>query len=310
MARVDWPDEVDGILGGDLTAAAAYVTPAGGSVVTAVAPVGLRDRDAGIVTFTTSLGLGKKLERIRSDPRVALAYHARVHGFSDNPGYVLVQGRATIEEEPDADYLEGVLAPQAERFMGPRKSGRFWDRWLREYYRERIPVHVQVERIAVWPDLRCKGTPAVHGAALPAAPDAQKTPKSPGPRVNCERAAKRLRALPHVLLAYRGGDGFPVVQPVGVAGAVAGGIRLEATGEPLPAGGRRAGIVAHSYRPQLIGLASRQHTGWLEPDEGGRSATYAPHTEQGFKAPANKTLLLLANGLLAKRGLRKARRAA
>ena len=30
---------------------------------------------------------------------------------------------------------------------------------------------------------------------------------------------------------------------------------------------------------------------------------------KGFRAPANKTLLLLANGLLAKRGLRKARRA-
>lgn len=39
-------------------------------------------------------------------------------------------------------------------------------------------------------------------------------------------------------------------------------------------------------------------------------ALYAPHTGFGFRAPANKTLLLLANGLLAKRGLRKARRGA
>jgi hypothetical protein len=37
---------------------------------------------------------------------------------------------------------------------------------------------------------------------------------------------------------------------------------------------------------------------------------YAPHTEGGFKVPANKTLLLLANGFLAKRGLKKARAAA
>ena len=42
----------------------------------------------------------------------------------------------------------------------------------------------------------------------------------------------------------------------------------------------------------------------------GEGALYAPHTESGFRAPANKTALLLANGLLAKRGLRKARRAA
>ena len=44
-------------------------------------------------------------------------------------------------------------------------------------------------------------------------------------------------------------------------------------------------------------------------DVAGTRATYAPHTETGFRAPANKTLLLLANGLLAKQGLRKARRA-
>ena len=70
---VSWPDTVDEILGGDLTAALAYATPAGGAVVVAVAPVGLRDRDEGTVSFTTSLGLGRKLERIRQEPRVALA---------------------------------------------------------------------------------------------------------------------------------------------------------------------------------------------------------------------------------------------
>ena len=37
---------------------------------------------------------------------------------------------------------------------------------------------------------------------------------------------------------------------------------------------------------------------------------YAPHTESGFKAPPNKTLLLFFNGLLAKRGLRRARKQA
>jgi hypothetical protein len=62
---VSWPDDVDQILGGDLTAALAYVTPARGAVATAVAPIGLRDRVAGTVTFTTSLGFGKKLERIK-----------------------------------------------------------------------------------------------------------------------------------------------------------------------------------------------------------------------------------------------------
>ena len=35
------------------------------------------------------------------------------------------------------------MKPQATRFMGPPKEGKlFWDRWLREYYQDRIPVAV------------------------------------------------------------------------------------------------------------------------------------------------------------------------
>src|SRR5881227_2538110 len=111
MTPVNWPDAVDEPIGGDLTAALAYVTPAGGAVVAAVAPIGLRDRDAGTVTFTTSLGFGRKLDRIRSNPRVALAYHAREHSFSDAPQYVLVQGEASFETEPDPQALETVVGP-------------------------------------------------------------------------------------------------------------------------------------------------------------------------------------------------------
>src|SRR3954467_612034 len=101
MTRVEWPDAIDEVIGGDLTAALAYVTPAGGAVVTAVAPIGLRDRTKGEVTFTTSLGFGKKLDRPRREPRVALLYHAREHGFYDGAELVLVQGRARIVEQAD-----------------------------------------------------------------------------------------------------------------------------------------------------------------------------------------------------------------
>src|SRR3954451_963664 len=145
--EVTWSDQVDEVLGGDLTASVAYGTPAGGAVVTAVAPVGLRDRERGTVGFTTSLGFGKKLERIKKNPRVALAYHARKHGFADGTLYVQVQGDARLTLEPDRDYLENEIGPRAERFMGPRKSGRFWDRWLQEYYADRVPVDIDVQRI-------------------------------------------------------------------------------------------------------------------------------------------------------------------
>src|SRR6059058_6194364 len=133
MTAVQWPDAVDEVIGGDLTAALAYVTPAGGAVVTAVAPIGFRDRDAGTVSFTTSLGFGRKLERIEKDPRLALAYHARDHGHSTSPRYVLVQGDASVVKEPDREYLE-FIGHQATPYLGEPRRGFFWDRWLSAYY--------------------------------------------------------------------------------------------------------------------------------------------------------------------------------
>ena len=302
-----WDDRTDAILDGDLTAALSYVTPAGGAVVTPVAPIGLRDRAANRVTFTTSLGFGRKLDRIKADPRVALAYHAREHGFATGDDYVLVQGQATVDE--NTERLDTEVRPASTRFMGAPKTGVFWDRWLQAYYQDRVPVDVAVERVVRWSDLRCAGEPSVTGGPLPAAPAPQSPPKNgTAPRVDAGRAAERLRELPHVLLGFRGGDGFPVVVPVEVGEARAEGVELRAAPGLLPAGGRRAGVLAHSYRAKLIGLATRQHTGWLEVD--GDRAVYAPHTEQGFKAPANKTVLLLANGFMARRGLKKARQKA
>src|SRR6266516_786169 len=201
---VTWSDAADEIIGGDLTAGVAYVTPAGGAVVTAVAPIGLRDREAGTVTFTTSLGFGRKLERILRNPRIALAYHAREHGFARSPRYVLVQGTATASLDPDRQYLETVIGPQSERFMGKRKQGRlFWDRWLQEYYADRVPVTVRVERIVSWPDAACEGEPDVYGAPRPPSPPpVQAEPRNgTAARIDSDRAARRLAATDHKLLA-------------------------------------------------------------------------------------------------------------
>jgi hypothetical protein len=96
--------------------------------------------------------------------------------------------------------------------------------------------------------------------------------------------------------------------PVRIGDGRPDGIRLNAAPGLLPPGGRRAGLLAHSYRPALIGLSTRYHTGWLDVDSSGE-ARYAPHTDGGFFAPPNKSLMLFFNGLLAKRGVRAAQRA-
>jgi hypothetical protein len=295
-----WSDLDDAIIGGDLTAALAYATPAGCAVPTPVAPIGLRDREAGTVSFTTSLGFGRKLDRIKENPRVALAYHAREHGFAQDPRYVLVQGMASYDSRPDRAVLEEQVRPASTRFMGAPKTGAFWDRWLSAYYADRVLVTVQVDRVLSWPDLACAGERTVAGTPpTDEDPPSQAPPgKGSGPRVDVARAAGRAGALPHVLVAYLGADGFPLVVPVSVGAAGASGIAL--TG-PLPGGGRRAGLLAHRYQAQLIGLETRQYTGWLQ------DSVYAPHTENGFRAPANKTALLLANGFMARRGLKQAR---
>jgi hypothetical protein len=117
-----WSDTEDVIIGGDLAVALGYLTPAGGVVVTPVAPTGLRDRAAGTVSFSTSLGFGRKLERIARNPRVALAFHAREHGFANDPHFVLVQGEATYETEPQPETVERILAA-SERYFGSGTSG-------------------------------------------------------------------------------------------------------------------------------------------------------------------------------------------
>ena len=299
---VSWSDEVDAVLAGDMTAALAYLTPAGGAVVTAVAPVGLRDRHQGTVTFTTSLGFGKKLERIERDPRVALAYHARDHGFASGDSYVLVQGRCRPVPPADPDWNEAVLGPASARFMGSPRRGLFWDRWLKEYYADRVRVTVDVERVVVWPALDGSGDPVVDGVDRPnGQPDPQPVPKNgTDPRLDAKKAGGKLARMPHILVSWREADGFPIVMAARVERAGSEGIRI-GSAAGLPAGGRRAGVLGHSYNAKLVGLQARQHTGWLE------DGVYAPHTASAFRAPGNKTLLLLANGLLAKQGLRKAR---
>jgi hypothetical protein len=305
---VSWDDELDAIFAGDLTAALGYRTPAGGVVVQAVAPIGLRDRERGTLGFTTSLGFSKKLDRIAADPRVAMAYHAREHGTAAGTRYVLVQGTARVIGSPSEEQRR-VVRSHATAHLGAAKEGLFWDRWLRQYYVTRVPVEVAVTRILAWPTLDAAGTPEVSGGApLPARPaEPQPPPKrGTGPRIDGSRAVRHLRSMPHVLLGYAGADGAPIVVPVELGPDDERGVVLRSA-TPLPPGGRRAGLLGHSYRPQLIGLETHQHTGWLEV---AGDARYAPHTEVGYRAPANKTLLLLLNGALAKRGVRKAARAA
>ncbi len=303
---ISWPDEVDQIIGGDLAAGVVYATPANGVVIAPMAPLGLRDRERGTVTVTTSLGLWKKLDRIRSNPSVAIAFHARDHADTDRSEFVLVQGTATFSPIPDRDWLESI-APEWEHFLGPIRKG-LAGKWMEVYYWQRIAIEIDVSRVVVWPDLGCHGEPVVHGDPLPAAAPSQSAPRNgTGPRQKADRLAKEIGSLPHSLLGWIGGDGLPMAVAVSVGAGAVGpeGVELAIPESVRPEGARRAGLTAHEFMPRMIGQEQHIYTGWLDVADG--RAVYAPHTRAGYKLPASKTLFTLAAGGGTRAGIRKAR---
>lgn len=303
---MSWPDTVEEILAGDQAVMLASVTPAGGVVLGPVTNFATHDRDAGTVTVNSSIGAWKKLERIRHNPRVALAFHTREHGSTDRPEYVLVQGTASLSQ-PIADY-PATIGENWERFDGPR-GGALWRRWLRVYY-TRVSIDVAVQRVTVWPDLAASGTPQVYGEQPPAGmPSSQRPPaRGTGPRVDCDRATRAAAGLPNVLLGWVDTDGFPLAVPVELDGKGGNGIVLRTTRPLLPPGGRRAGLTAHAFTRYVTGQHQRVHTGWLEAEDAVRHATYAPHTRFGYRLPPSTLLYRLVVGLAARRGLRTARK--
>lgn len=300
---VTWDDDIDEIIGGDAAVGFASVTPAKGVVIMPMAPLGLRDRDAGTVTITTSLGLPKKLVRLRQNPSVALAYHAREHGQSSSPLYVVAQGTATVDPGPDRDWLESIT-PQWERFLGPRHTGAL-GRLMHIYYWERVAIHIQVSRVLVY-----DGTPApprVIGDTLPATdPGSQSAPTGgTGPRVDTGKVAAHLDRLPHSLLGWVGSDGLPTMARVRAVGVGSDGVRLASIDGALPSGARRAGLTSHTFQRHMVGQEQRVHTGWLEVH--GDEAVYAPHTKSGQAIPASKALFGVGVGVGMRPGYRKAR---
>jgi hypothetical protein len=303
---VTWTDDVDEILASDLAAGFAYLTPAKGVVITPMAPLALRDRQAGTVTLTTSQAMWKKLDRIRRNCGVAVAYHAREYGLTDRSGFVLVQGRASFPTTADRDWLESIT-PEWEHFLGPRSDG-VAGRILDVYYWHRVPITIQVERIVAYPDDAAARSPQVLGKSPEVAAPPQKPPGGgTAPRVDATKVAADAQRLPHTLLGWCGSDDMPEVVPVAAVEGGDSGLKLTVPAGAVPPGGRRAGLTSHQFQPHMIGQEQRVHTGWLESD-GSDRVEYAPHTKAGYRLPTSKLAFVLASGSIAFR-MKKAREA-
>jgi hypothetical protein len=322
MASTIFWEAVDEILAGDQTIMLATVTPASGVVLLPVTNFVLRDREtATLSVVNTSVGVRKKLDRIRANPRVALAYHTREHGLSDRPEYALVQGTATLTE-PDPRYLDSLferadrqlaelataststeriyadsLRHQVETLRAEIPRGWFWDWSLRDWH-HRVGIDVAVERVIAWPDLGCRGSAEVYGMpSRGSEPAPQREPANgTAPRIQHHRAARRTARLPHVLLGWVDADGLPVAIPAEVTGADPRGILLTVAEGLVPPGGRRAGLTAHWFGRNDVGLRQRVYTGWLEEDPGAGRVVYAPHTEASFTIPRSRLAFWIGAG--------------
>jgi hypothetical protein len=302
-----WPDNVDQILDGDHVVMLSYVTPASGVVLLPVTNFGVRDRAAGTVTVNSSVAAWRKLDRIRRNPHVALAFHTREHALNARPEYVLLQGRARLSE-PIPDFPSTMLE-NWERMEPWGETSAVW-KWWQRVYALRMAIEISVERIIFWPDLSCTGWPEVFGARPPSGPPRpQRTPaRGSGPRINHERAARSAARLPNLLLGWVDADRFPFVVPVQVAGTEDRGIILDAPPRLVPPGGRRAGLTAHWFSRGGVGQNQRKHTGWLQA-EPGKASVYAPHTQSNYRFPTSRLMYRLVSGGGTRWWLRSARRA-
>jgi hypothetical protein len=302
MPACGWPDEVEEVLRGEHAVMLGYLTPARGVVLTPVTNFAQQDREAGTVTISTSVGAWKKLERIRKRPEVALAFHTRAHAGHARPEYVLVQGRATVG--PVVEDYPGQVVDKWERIEPWASRSRAARWWLRVYAR-RAEVVIAVDRVTVWPDLACAGTPTVHGAPRPTEPPpSQKPPRGgTGPRTSPRRLALDARMVPDTLLGWQDADGLPMIVPVRVAAFDRRrGVRLQAAAPGLlPPGARRAGLTSHWFSRGVVGQRQVVHTGWLD------HATYAPHTRAAYAMPPSRLVYTLAAGARTRRRARRRR---
>src|SRR5439155_22907938 len=129
------------------------VTPTSGVLLTHMTNFASRDRAAGTLTvLNSSVGVWKKLERIRRNPRVAVAFHTRKRGTSRRRDYVLVQGNASLSE-PVPEYPR-LRADVWERVESWQDLHPVWKAWVR-VWALRLDVTIAGERMLGWPELDC-----------------------------------------------------------------------------------------------------------------------------------------------------------
>ena len=260
-------------------------------MVTAVAPIGMRDREAGHRHLHDLAGLREEARADQARPAGRARLPRTRARLRQAPRLRPRPGRGGRRSpSPTRICSRTSSGRQAERFMGAPKRGRlFWDRWLREYYQDRVPVTIEVERVVAWPDAQASGQPQRVRARRCRATRRTTGAAGEGHRPARRRGARGTKARRRCTTACLRSPARTdsPMSPRWTSPGLPGTGHQLASRRRLPPGGRRAGLLGHSYRAQLIGLESRTHTGWLTVPEHG-DALYAPHTYVGLPGPAQQ----------------------
>jgi hypothetical protein len=152
-SRLDLPEDVRSVLHHFLTA---EVTTVGKDGTPITWPVCVQFReDRGDFLLSTSIGYPGKVFNLRRDNRISLSYSEPTGSGLDNPPHVVVQGRATVEDEVTTDvmayddyWVENVMGPQPQSKL---MSSNPIMRWYMDVYYMRLIIRVDPVRISWWP---------------------------------------------------------------------------------------------------------------------------------------------------------------
>jgi hypothetical protein len=268
------------------------------------------------IDISTGLGYPKKANDARNNPLVALLFSDPTgSGLQDAP-IVLVQGSAHVDDEDLDANRERYTRESLEKLPGTAKlQPPDPVKRLMSWYYTRIYVHVQPERVYVWPHGDIAGDPELYGAHMEEVrsahseePERFHADPAGGASSWDERIALLGTRYPTAVLSIVGPDGFPFAIRVPISCDPANRwvwIEGAPTGIPLQAG--LACLTAHKHGEEFTWQENFQVRGDLV--RSGHQWALVPHKlVGGFEVPQGRIAMMRANARKVRRFRRTAKR--
>jgi hypothetical protein len=238
--------------------------------------------DGRALAVTTAIGMPRKADHARHDPRVALLFSDATGSGTARPPAVLVQGRATVDDGDLDANRRRYHADTAAKPTGPATApvGERFD-----WYFTRIYIEIRPERVLVWRG----AAPEVFGSLPDSAAPAPRGYGGTG-RPN-RRIAEIGRRYDTAVLSTLGVEGYPLSIRLPVTADRRGrSIAIEAEPAAVELRPGPACVTAHDHDPELGWTRNFQVRGDLVRDAHGWLVV--PHrVVDGFELPPSGSLV-------------------